>query len=291
MYNGAEHIRGCIDALKAQTHQDLDIVFVVDSKTSDGSAELIRSLTAGWNAVRVFIQTDSKRLAGARNVGLREINGEWVWCLDVDDRPYPTLIEDLLRITEENDADVAVCNSIFTRNRDIPEKVYGRYSVRSYRGIDAAIAVCLGELSPSPWCKLYSVDFLRSNGLEYREGFCEDLDYTIRAFIRAGRVMYYNKPLYLYYQHEASMCGGRNDDGIAERDVELASELAEEVRSLHADRYDEFCAAMGRHVIRSLTRASKGCFEKLSRSETVTELMGHRQRKFHPEVLLFKITD
>ena len=290
VYNGEDHVAGCVESLKAQTHRDLDIIFVVDSKTTDRSLEYIETLTRGWDSVRIIVQTDDGRLPGARNLGLEVMGGDWVWCLDVDDRPYPTLVEDLLRVSEDSSADVAICNSIFTANRGLPEKVYGQYGVKTYSGIEAAIAVCEGELSPSPWCKLYSVGFLKKFNLVYSIGLCEDIDFTIRAFIHANKVAYYNKPLYLYYQHESSMCGGSNDDAIAERDVELAGLLSEQVLMFHPDYYGRFCASMGRHAIRSMTRASEEGFRRISKSPVLSKLLSYRQSGFHPEVTLYKIS-
>lgn len=291
VYNGAQYIPRCLEYLDAQTHRDLDIMFVVDAKTTDGSVDLLRELSKDDDRVRIIIQNDTKRQAGARNIGLDNAVGEYVWVCDVDDRPYPTLIEDSIRASEENDAEVVSFNSVFTRNIDHPEPACkDPNAVVLYSGIDAAIALGNGELSPSTWSDVYRMDFLRENSMEYSEGLCEDLDFAARAFLSAERVAYLKRPLYVYYQNAASVCGtGANDDGIAAADVHYAEKLSAIVRERYPERYPEFCAAMGRHVIRSLTRASRERFDELSGSPIIAEMLSHC-RGLSPEVILFKVS-
>lgn len=289
VYNGAKFIPGCLRYLNEQTHRDLDILFVVDSKTADGSADMIREMTADDPRVRVLMQYDGDKLPGARNIGLDAAVGDYVWCLDVDDRPYPSLVEDLLRIAMTRGVDAVVCNCVASDDLDLPERD-GEWTERTYSGVEAAVAVGRGELPPSPWCKLYSMDFIKRNGLYYTPGLCEDLDYTVRAFLRTDTVVYYNRPLYVYYQHANSICGGKNDDIIARRDVELAIKLSKDAEAVHPDFAEDVAAALARHTLRSMTRASAEGFRELSATDDVRWLVSRKQPDFSPEVVLFRFS-
>ena len=289
VYNGEQYVEGCIRYLREQTLQDVEVIFVVDHKTTDRTADLISESSAGMD-VRTVIQNDSLRMGGARNIGLKEASGEYIWFLDVDDRPYPSLLEEMVGIMEGADADVSVFNSVYSNQRDLPEKTYGDYSVKTYTGMEAVYEVGKGRISACPWCKIYRVGYLREKGLDFKTGYCEDFDQTVRAFMHTDRVLYYNKPLYVYYQHGGSLCGGANDDSIAERDVILSGSLGEEVRQIHPDDYGLYCAYMARHVIRSLTRASKAKAMELSKRPELRELLAHKQPDFNAEVLLFKVS-
>lgn len=290
MYNGAEYIEGCIRFLKRQTLQDMEVLFIVDSKTNDGTLEEIESCAKGWGSVRSVIQKDDRRMGGARNIGLSEARGRYIWFLDVDDHPYPSLLEEMIGIMESTGAKVSVFNSIYSKNRELPEKEYGQYYVKVFSGMEAVYEVGQGRISACPWCKIYEVAYIRDNGLDFKTGYCEDFDQTVRAFLHTDKIAYYNKPLYVYYQHGGSLCGGANDDSIAERDVVLSGTLGEEVQKTHPECYGLYCAYMARHVIRSLTRASKEKAMDLAKRDEIRELLSHKQPDFNIEVLIFRVS-
>lgn len=289
VYNGADYIESCVRYLDEQTHPDREVIFVVDSKTTDGTPGEVRRLSEGRRDIRLVIQTDTLRMGGARNLGLREAKGRYVWFMDVDDRPYPTLLEEMTGLMESHSAKVSVFNAVYSYGHDLPD-LPGDYRVVEYGGMEAVYEVGKGKLSSCPWCKIFDTEYLRSNGLEFKAGYCEDFDQTVRSFMYADKVVYYNKPLYVYYQHAGSLCGGANDDAIAERDVVLSGSLGGEVRRVHPESYDLYCAYMARHVIRSLTRASREKAMELAAAPEVKELVSHRQPDFNAEVVLFRFS-
>ena len=107
--------------------------------------DAIREASDGWDAVRIIRQEDDLRMGGARNLGLRVAAGRYVWFLDVDDRPYPSLLEEMVGIMEDTGAKVSVFNSVYSSDRELPERVYGvafaGYDIR-FRVRDGVLTVC-----------------------------------------------------------------------------------------------------------------------------------------------------
>lgn len=64
-WNTAEHLPGCLDALTAQSHPDLDVV-VVDNASVDGSREVVRR----YPDVRLVANATNRGFAGAANQGV-----------------------------------------------------------------------------------------------------------------------------------------------------------------------------------------------------------------------------
>ena len=64
-WNTAEHLRGVLDSLLAQTHADLEVV-VVDNASADGSSTLARS----YADVRLVANECNRGFAGAANQGV-----------------------------------------------------------------------------------------------------------------------------------------------------------------------------------------------------------------------------
>ncbi|MDY5679211.1 MAG: glycosyltransferase [Candidatus Methanomethylophilaceae archaeon] len=290
VYNGSKHIHGCVSVINMQTHSDLDVIFVVDSKTTDDTIDRIISETSGDPRFRVIMQNDDQRMGGARNIGFDAALGDYIWFLDVDDHPYPTLIEEVVDIAERESSPVVFFNSIYSSDWDLPEKEYGRYSVKVMSPVEALFEVGRGGLSLCPWSRVYRTGFLRENSIRFIAGYCEDFKQTVDSLLVADKVVYYNKPLYVYYQHGSSLCGGSNDDSIAQRDVELSGEMCESFRERFPDDYERFCGHLFRHVIRSLTRASPEKFRELSKSEGMRKLASHKSPEISMDVLIYRVS-
>ena len=83
-YNTEKYLPECLDSIIAQDLEDMEILCVDDGST-DGSADVIRSRQARDPRVRLISQ-ENRGIAGARNTGLREACGEYIYFSDSDDR-------------------------------------------------------------------------------------------------------------------------------------------------------------------------------------------------------------
>ena len=81
VFNGAEHIRDCIDSVLGQTYSDIEYI-VVDGKSTDGTIEIVQSY--GTKIVR-FVSEPDKGLYDAMNKGIRLATGDVVGLLNADD--------------------------------------------------------------------------------------------------------------------------------------------------------------------------------------------------------------
>ncbi|MCL2338878.1 MAG: glycosyltransferase family 2 protein [Proteobacteria bacterium] len=115
-YNNARYLAGCINSVRAQTFQDIEII-VIDDCSRDNSEKVIRDFAAADSRI-VFLQTpkNSGGPGPVRNMGLDIARGEFILFLDSDDMLCPTAIDGMLTIQNATNADVIVGN--YTR---VPE--------------------------------------------------------------------------------------------------------------------------------------------------------------------------
>lgn len=90
-YGQAHYLGDAIESVLAQSYPHLEIV-VVDDGSMD-NASRIASRYAGVRCVR----EENSGMAGARNVGIRSTNGDFLIFLDADDRLLPDAVEAGLR--------------------------------------------------------------------------------------------------------------------------------------------------------------------------------------------------
>lgn len=88
-YNAMAYLPQAVDSVLAQTFTDYDVVIV-----DDGSSDRIISWAATIQDPRVRLVSQANRgLAGARNTGIRESDGDYIAFLDADDLWHPTKLE------------------------------------------------------------------------------------------------------------------------------------------------------------------------------------------------------
>lgn len=87
VYNVAAYIQKCLLSALNQTHPDLEII-LIDDVGSDDSMDIARQLLQNHprkDCVHIIKHAHNKGLSAARNSGLKDAKGEYVYFLDSDD--------------------------------------------------------------------------------------------------------------------------------------------------------------------------------------------------------------
>ena len=105
VYNRVKLLPTCMDALNAQTYQNLQILLIDDGST-DGTLELCREYAAGDSRITVISGTHGG-VSAARNLGLDAATGEYVFFIDSDDSIHPSLIATQVERLNETKAAIA----------------------------------------------------------------------------------------------------------------------------------------------------------------------------------------
>ncbi len=101
-YNHAHYLREAVQSVLRQTYRDWEILVVNDGSTDD-TGRVARSLIQEHGSRRIhLIEKENGGLAEARNVGVRKSRGKYILPLDADDLLEPTMIEECVRILDQN---------------------------------------------------------------------------------------------------------------------------------------------------------------------------------------------
>lgn len=102
-----------MDALRAQTMQDMEILFV-DNGSSDGSSEYIREHYPEASVIQLMENTG---FCGAVNAGIAKSKAPYVLLLNNDTEATETFVEELYRAIEK-DANIFSCSSKMIQYHD-----------------------------------------------------------------------------------------------------------------------------------------------------------------------------
>lgn len=84
VYNAAPYLERCIASIIGQTYQRWECI-IVDDVSDDGSAQLVRTLTAGDPRFTILELSQHRGAAWARNAGLKVAHGDALCFVDADD--------------------------------------------------------------------------------------------------------------------------------------------------------------------------------------------------------------
>ena len=90
VYNVGDFLRPCLESIRCQSG-NWECILVNDGST-DGSGKVCDELTAADSRFRVFHQ-ENAGVSSARNRGMAQASGEWLWFVDADDIIHPNSLK------------------------------------------------------------------------------------------------------------------------------------------------------------------------------------------------------
>lgn len=227
VYNVEQWLPRCIDSIRNQTYQNLEII-CVDDASPDACGALLDEYARHDSRIKVLHQ-ENKGLSGARNAGLALATGEWVTGVDSDDYLLPDIYEraveclndsiDLLLFgTEKVDEEDRPLSDVHQSYFSLPEE--GRYPVTP--ALSRAVSACFVN-------KIWRRSIISETGIAFPLGLVHEDEAFLRLFLPYAR-FYYALPHigYRYLMRDNSImaqCGVLDAETSAGRHLEIAAYL------------------------------------------------------------------
>ena len=119
VYNGAAFIKKSYDFILSQELTDIEVIYV-DNNSKDKSIEEIKKLQILDKRVVLFLQP-IQGAAAARNMGIENSNGHYIYMLDVDDQVYPFALQSMKQVLDDYPEIDAVFGKMVKSHSDISE--------------------------------------------------------------------------------------------------------------------------------------------------------------------------
>jgi glycosyltransferase involved in cell wall biosynthesis len=95
LYNKEHSIEETIESVLSQTYQDFELIIVNDGST-DNSMEIVSTIK---DERIIIITRENKGVSTARNTGILESKGEWIFLLDADDLISDNCLSTLIKLS------------------------------------------------------------------------------------------------------------------------------------------------------------------------------------------------
>ena len=208
VYNVEQYIRPCIESIFGQGLDESDFeVIMVNDGTQDRSFDNISDLFAmHTNMFRV--NQENQGLSAARNTGLAYAKGTYVLFVDSDDLLVEGSVAQLLKVAEDNLADIVVADFVKLSDEEI-SNYQPHYQESMPFVCKTGSRLFLEDLNPSEnyvWRTLYRREFLEDYHLRFIPGICyEDMPFTPECYLKAKTGVRAACPLYIYRMGHSSI--------------------------------------------------------------------------------------
>lgn len=200
VYNVRAYLTECIESVRQQTYQNIEILLVDDGST-DGSAEVCDEFGEKDTRVKVFHKANGG-VASARNYGLARAEGQLIGFVDADDTLHPRMYEVLYNDIATYNAMLAYClmqrmygTQKDNKEADKPVVLAGQdaFSLKAHFGLTPR-----PHIGKSVCDKLFRREVLEGVYFDERYSSGEDNLFITQVLFKEPICVYNGRVLYFY---------------------------------------------------------------------------------------------
>ena len=207
MYNAEKYIEECLDSiLNSNLPKKMYELVIVNDGSKDKSPEIAQNYAAKYSNV-TYLTQENQGQSTARNYGIKTCKGEYVWCVDADDK---VISEQLPKIIEALD-EYKNLDILAVQLQNITER--GQYldvecsqPMLEHNKVLSGVEAVLSGYNPSSICALITKKQLFiDNNIFFVKGIThQDVELTYRLMPCATNVVFSDITPYLYIYHPNS---------------------------------------------------------------------------------------
>jgi len=213
IYNVEQYLEKCLDSIINQTYKNLEIICVNDC-SPDNSSKILDEYSSRDKRIKIVNREKNGGLSAARNTGLDNATGEYIYFLDSDDWIDENYIECMLNAALSSKTEVVLNTNIISEYENFSKK----YTVRNFNP-DGEFINKINAINKAPamaWCRLFERNFLLKNNLKFLEGFIhEDIDFHHRTLNLLDKIYIFEGAQYHYLQRKNGIMQKRKSKVIS----------------------------------------------------------------------------
>jgi len=219
IYNVEVYLANCLTSVKNQTYKHFEAILVNDGAT-DSSAEIATEFVQEDSRFRLIHQ-ENKGLSGARNTGLKEAKGDFVFYLDSDDVLVNNALELLIHAAVKYDADVVQGNFYYDYPDYLLLNKQQKEEVVVYNSEEAMWALLEHKTVLNfAWGKLIRRNLAQKH--TFPEGkYYEDTFWKHKIIHEAKIYVALKQPVLFYLQRESAISGAFSIRNLDQLEGEL----------------------------------------------------------------------
>ncbi|RED19604.1 glycosyltransferase involved in cell wall biosynthesis [Flavobacterium cutihirudinis] len=202
IYNVEKYIERCLFSVFNQTYKEIEIILVNDC-SPDSSMEIVERILKEnpiETRVKVINHDENKGLSDARNTGIINAQGEYIYFLDSDDAITLDCIQTL--VNNSNGEEVIIASVL----KDDKTLYWENQNIGGYKGNEVFDAYFNGDIYDMACNKLVKKDFLINNQLFFKPKLIhEDFLWSYQVAMATSSMIIIKEPTYIYFVRSGSL--------------------------------------------------------------------------------------
>ena len=213
-YDVENYIEECINSITNQSLKEIEIICVDDGST-DNTAAIIKNLKGKDGRIRL-IKQEHAGVSVARNLGIDEAIGEYLYFMDSDDYIVGDMLKTLYDLAKKDDLDDICFNGDSFYDSEELEEAFPEYNelyIRppKYEKVVTgreffAKAQENGDYTPVPWLHMVKRELVKNHNIRFFPGVPHaDNLFSMEVYLVAKRVKHIAQSLYRRRVREGSI--------------------------------------------------------------------------------------
>ena len=217
IYNAEKYLEECLNSIKNQTYKNLEVIMVNDG-SKDNSETICMNFLRSDSRFR-YLKKENGGVSSARNVGLDNVEGDYITFIDADDWVDENHLEILIDGIIKNNCEVAISSYMrFINTRETyliniysnQEKYllnYGKMNREKFL-TELPKLISINNSFNCAVSKLFSRRLVEDIRFDSNIIYAEDLDFYFKLYLKANNFIFINAETYIYRQHDESTTSG-----------------------------------------------------------------------------------
>ncbi len=221
VYRVEKYVARALESILRQSFGNFELI-AIDDGSPDRSAEIVMRYALLDSRIQLIRQQNAGAPA-ARNRALKMAQGKYVYFMDSDDWAEPDMLKDMYELAEKHNLQEVVAgfyiDTYYDEERYVsavvsqPDQIFTdkqEFRENAYKLFDSSLLY-------SPWNKLFLMDYLRENEIEFPLTFWDDLPFNLSVLRGVERLGVISNRYYHFIRARAESETARYRDNMYEK--------------------------------------------------------------------------
>ena len=239
IYNAEKYLEECLNSIKNQTDKNFEVIMVNDG-SKDDSETICMNFLRSDSRFR-YLKKENGGVSSARNVGLDNVEGDYITFIDADDWVDENYLDLLITTVEKNHSDIVVSSYKQFNNIDVfylrAYSLQEKYLLNFERMNRDDFLTIFPKLMSTNVCfnnavaKLFRKELVNDLRFDTSIKYGEDLDFYFRLYLNVDSISYVDEPTYVYRMHGDSTTSNFNQEH-AEQELSIFKQMHEKIQEI-----------------------------------------------------------
>lgn len=239
VYNVASYIEACLESAINQTYKNIEIL-IIDDCGHDNSMAIVEDFANRHQnkSIRIIHHSKNLGLSNARNTGIKESDGDYLYFLDSDDFIASNCIESFVQILEKySETDIIFGSSVFypdqwanycidVKNDQIPLHSNDKVMINNLFFTKEVLPITATN-------KLISKKYLLKNNLFFKSGLIYEDNLWYYLIGQTCNHIAFNKTDTYYYRNNSSGLSHKHGAKELRSEMVIINECSRKIKFKH----------------------------------------------------------